>query len=366
VAMGIDMENYVIQKTPLWMLEAVESILDVENTRIQEVITNSEKFGMKDIQMKEYLLKLIDFKQKVTEDNLNLLGNYPVIKPYFDMTEFEKNNLSLLSCMVHNNQEKLEKDLSMSDIDEMIDSLVKDILELDTREMLSENFKISNIADIISILRKMEIDDGFKMRMIELYSDRYTILGEMQQFLKNAEENVKRHFPVIQKDFEDYVELMKDKNVFYKGLEDNKALCFETEVACRVQPVIICFNQLTVTSKVNTRHFLMGIYLNDLIKRKKGNEFNDTQLTADLKAIGDATRLKILHLLSGKKLYLQEIADALKLTPATVSHHMNTLLQSELVCITVNIEKAKKVYYGLNPVKLTELGETIKRMAVTE
>nr|WP_243167914.1 metalloregulator ArsR/SmtB family transcription factor [Anaerocolumna cellulosilytica] len=95
------------------------------------------------------------------------------------------------------------------------------------------------------------------------------------------------------------------------------------------------------------------------------NEFNDTQLTADLKAIGDATRLKILHLLSGKELYLQEMADALKLTPATVSHHMNILLQSEMVCITVNIEKAKKVYYSLNPVKLTELGETIKRLAVT-
>ncbi|BCJ95774.1 transcriptional regulator [Anaerocolumna cellulosilytica] len=359
------MENYVIQKTPLWMLEAVESILDVENTRIQEVINNSEKFGMNDIQMKEYLLKLIEFKKRVTEDNLNLLEKYPVLKPYFVKTEFEKDNLSLLSCLVHNNQERLEKDLSVTDIDEMIDSLVKDILELDTREILSDKFKISNISDIISVLRKMEVDDGFKLRMIELYSDRYKVFNEMQQFLKAASEIVKAHFSVIQEDFENYVELMKDKDAFYKGLEDNKTLRFETEVACKIQPTIICFNQLTVTSKVNTRQFIIGIYLNDLLKRKNMNEFNDTQLTADLKAIGDATRLKILHLLSGKELYLQEMADALKLTPATVSHHMNILLQSEMVCITVNIEKAKKVYYSLNPVKLTELGETIKRLAVT-
>lgn len=359
------MESYVIKKTPFWMLEAVESILDVENIRIQEVIDNSLKFGMQDTQMKEYLKKLIEFKQRVTNDNLAILEKYPILKPYFVMTEFEKEDISLVTSLVNSNRDRLAGELSATDVDKIIHSLITDILEHNNRYLVTEEQEISSVAEVINILRGLESDDAFKMRMIELYSDRYMILEELQRFLVKASEVVKKHFPIIKKDFEDYVERMKEKEVFYKYIKDNKVLRMDLETACEVQPSIICFNQMTIISRDNGKYFFIGIYSGDLLREKNKNEFNDVQLTVDLKAVGDATRLKILHLLSSQELYLQEIADHLKLTPATVSHHINILLQSQMVCITVNVEKAKKVYYGLNPVKLTELGEAIKGLAVS-
>ena len=87
---------------------------------------------------------------------------------------------------------------------------------------------------------------------------------------------------------------------------------------------------------------------------------NDKHLITDLKAIGDETRLRILRLLTEQKMYNQELAEALNLTSATVSHHMNVLLQSRLISIALDTEKTKKVMYEINKQRLEELGDAIK------
>lgn len=104
----------------------------------------------------------------------------------------------------------------------------------------------------------------------------------------------------------------------------------------------------------------VGIYFFDYLKLKTENRFSDTQLINDLKALGDATRLKIVHLLAKEKMYVQELANELELTPATISHHINTLLKSELITITLDTERPKTIYYQLNPGKIYSLGSTVQ------
>jgi DNA-binding transcriptional ArsR family regulator len=62
------------------------------------------------------------------------------------------------------------------------------------------------------------------------------------------------------------------------------------------------------------------------------------------KALGDETRLRILRLLAGREMYLQELANALKVSHVTVLHHMAVLRAAHLVQV---VERENLKYYRL-------------------
>lgn len=63
-------------------------------------------------------------------------------------------------------------------------------------------------------------------------------------------------------------------------------------------------------------------------------------------ALGDATRLQILHLLAEREMYLTELADRLSLTKATTKHHMVKLRAAGLVEL---LARERHTYYALRP-----------------
>lgn len=67
---------------------------------------------------------------------------------------------------------------------------------------------------------------------------------------------------------------------------------------------------------------------------------------ADLfKMFGDSTRIKILTLLYGKEMCVQDIADALSMTQSAVSHQLKVLKMSKLI---KNRRDGKQIYYSLS------------------
>ena len=72
------------------------------------------------------------------------------------------------------------------------------------------------------------------------------------------------------------------------------------------------------------------------------SELNLTrELTQFFKALADANRLKIIGLLANRAYTVEELAAILKLSPATVSHHLSRLSEAELV------SAAAQGYYSL-------------------
>ena len=63
-----------------------------------------------------------------------------------------------------------------------------------------------------------------------------------------------------------------------------------------------------------------------------------------MKAMGDGSRYEILSLLNEKDMYGQELAEAINLSTATISHHMNLLHTLGVV----TVEKIdNRMYYKL-------------------
>lgn len=87
----------------------------------------------------------------------------------------------------------------------------------------------------------------------------------------------------------------------------------------------------------------------------------DAELLTALKALSDASRLRIVGLLAeGKKMSVEELASALSLTPGTVVHHLKRLREAEMVD-----SKARPPYmdYSLRIGRLGQIGQELHRLA---
>lgn len=75
-------------------------------------------------------------------------------------------------------------------------------------------------------------------------------------------------------------------------------------------------------------------------------------LLQTLKALADPKRLEIAALLAQAPRYNRELAQLTGLTPATVMHHTDILLQCGLVSIASGAENQKKIYFQLEREKI--------------
>lgn len=87
----------------------------------------------------------------------------------------------------------------------------------------------------------------------------------------------------------------------------------------------------------------------------------DPNLLTALKALSDASRLRIVGLLAdGRRMAVEQLAAALELTPATVVHHLKRLREADLV-----ESHARPPYmdYSLRLGRLSEIGASLHRIA---
>ncbi|PRQ10692.1 ArsR family transcriptional regulator [Corynebacterium sp. 13CS0277] len=90
-----------------------------------------------------------------------------------------------------------------------------------------------------------------------------------------------------------------------------------------------------------------------------------TQQAADLfRAISDPTRLKLLYVVAGRgeeHICSHELAEALRLAPPTVTHHMKRLVAVGLVH---RHQHGKWAHYHVDPRRFAQLNALIRSLAV--
>lgn len=79
------------------------------------------------------------------------------------------------------------------------------------------------------------------------------------------------------------------------------------------------------------------------------------------RALGDDTRLRILKLLSGRDLYLTEIAQQLELSKPTIKHHLALLRAAGLVTI---VEAGTVMYYSLRRDRIEAASTELARFLI--
>ncbi|SHJ80145.1 regulatory protein, arsR family [Anaerocolumna jejuensis DSM 15929] len=363
----MEIGTYKVYTEPNWEYELVTCILEKDGEREEESI-KARRAYMSQKEIEEFLFKIKEFKEKVLQKVLPIYDNYPDIKPYFINSAIEDDGRARHVLAALASRRQLLQEHTPAEIDDIMldtfDNLAKSMGYSNLREE-----KLKDLSDIITFIKGIEEEDSVKFRLIMLFTERHTILPRIREFVKEGVEVIKEYYGIIQKDYENAVVSLKDKNNMVDYLEELDVIKLGDVEEMAVQPCIVTYNQLSIDWVEDDDRLIIadtGIYM--LLPEVMSNDYlkNDTKTISALKALGDATRLKIVHMLSGKKMYVQEIADDLGLTPATVSHHMNILLQERLISIIIDNVKAKKIFYEINSSKIKELGEAIQLLGTVD
>lgn len=303
-----------------------------------------------------------------------ILEQYPLLMGYVDTTPRKEENLQrydppmmafltqmqyILEAPEHPSEEKLEEQLNRA-----------------FGYMLSTDWQagetmIGGVADVLEALEHWEGQDADKFRFLRLYSERREVMEQLWSLQAPCAEIGRSCLELVQERYDACMEKLHDPEAVRALLESAGLQCGENLVG-RITPSVMRYAEIMLRMReaaADAGHTNVGIHIGIetffLLGEKRPEDlYHDDCLLSRLKALGDPTRLKILHLLTERPCYLQEMARELKLTPATVLHHLGVLMTEELIEIKITQEK-KRVYYQVRRQGLLDVESGIHQLTLT-
>ena len=375
-----DKLNFTISKDPFWLLEAMACMNYVEWLDSDEWLNKSS--GQVRRIKEEFLLPYRSYRGAMRTRLKPVLEQYPMLMNYVDSSPRDKESLrnfnppmiTFLEMMQHvleakelPDEEELEKELNHA-FERILDNGV-------SKNTDSGATSIQNIQDVMTALENQEREDADKFKLLRLYSERREVMEQLWSVQGACEEIGRSCITLVQDRFDACMEKLKEPGnleTFLSKLGFN--LQYGEKYSCRLTPAIMQYNEIMVhedeegegvdDSGSVARRIRFGIELFSSYEMRFSDMLNDDRLLDRLKALGDSTRLKIMHNLVESPSYLQELAKKLKLTPATVLHHLGILMSEGLIEIQMTGEK-KRVYYQVNKQGLQEVSNGIMQLTMT-
>jgi len=111
--------------------------------------------------------------------------------------------------------------------------------------------------------------------------------------------------------------------------------------------------------------FVGYLYL-ELLERKAHHQSEDQRILQVFKVLSDPTRFKVFQLLMHQPMYVQELARAVEVTPATLIHHIDQLMNAGLIRLSTRQEDRKRIYYIAHREAFQQVVTQLERMSVHE
>lgn len=351
----------IIHKTPNWLFEAAVCITKTYSDKELESKEEKNRFNMAEEDMTKYFSKHNEYKKAVSSEIMPIYARYPNMEQYFQPSNIDNLFTSIAAFLIFfvDDTNNLARD--HKDIDKLLNKFFSSLLDDHLMSLNGSDANIEDLSTLLHYLDQVNFDDRTKLLLINLYNNPYDVLEEMAELLNQCVPICKKYYPIIEEDFKKSINSISTDKSFDSFIRDTLKINIDIPRNSEFYFSIFYYNQMTIMESYDGRIIsYIGMYLEDLVELKDKNKFNDSQILADLKAIGDPTRLKIIGLLSKNKMYLQEIAEALDLAPSTISHHVQLLLNSRLISLTVDAVSSRKVYYETNKEAVEALGQSIK------
>lgn len=362
---------------PCWPIEAITALSRRENDDYDVIMSHPEKFGKNATTMKEMFLPYLKYKEAVLVELNQIFSKYQEVQHFLvddsklryellmaitwalvDRTTFAKLDESILS-----DDNALRKALAR-----FVHSIIADEYEEDDKYELAE---LEEPSKVVKYLGNVNLESDMKFKLMELYLNAKEVLPAFGDMMKLMIACLKKHYHLIEKE---YTRRKKEvlKPEFAQWLvSGNSGLVIELnkEENYRIVSSIFQYNgfafrDLSGESK-GIELIEAGMYYYELVSEKKNKNFiADSEMALICKALGDPNRYRMLQLfLKNEKMYLQELAKAIGVTPATASHHLALLIEAEVITILVNEKEKKVVYYQANRDRLNQIAQTFQNMA---
>lgn len=308
-----------------------------------------------------------DLKIPYFADYLDLLNRVEVkLEPYVKDIEFfymknihgEYDFIGLISSVYmifgHNSEKEyldMLLGLSEKDINKSIAySIISDNENsLDYSEEIMSRAEALSLSksELIALIKDLPTDAAAKwnlfltieepVKYMKIYVDlMYKILPIFTDFYKQYEEEVGKYGQYL-------AEFLNEKGT--KGLEEKTYSILDSKVINdddnRIFISAVLQYAIAVMGVGRNSYIAWGLRMEEAFKRiKEVNENKINERVQVFKNLGDKTRYEVVRLIASGETSTKEIAQALGVSSATISYHINNLLQSKII----KIDRAESRY----------------------
>jgi DNA-binding transcriptional ArsR family regulator len=206
---------------------------------------------------------------------------------------------------------------------------------------------VETLEDIINFLKDIEFEENAKWKLL-------CIMQQPQKYILQFIDVINVNLEAYQKAAGEINRpLVKLLGQYHTSINKQDDKTFY-KIKNKLSESSIIFPTLIfpVSQMIFENRFYYGLLSDMVMKNGKTSLHSKEALLPKLKALSDSSKLEIITSLKISPKYNLEIAQKLGLTAATMSHHMNALLN----CGFVGIEKKDgKVYYHLEEENLKDM-----------
>lgn len=307
-----------------------------------------------------------DLEKDVAKDIMDFSPNEKVKEwlKYVDdnISPFLRNDIMFVASETYRLPDICFHLILMQDIKEPLE-LIEAIKSLDLSIMIKIAYKFYDLK------APLDNEEILRASLIENYSNE--ISTSFLHFKNHTQEYKDRMIEVLlsfYKGFYQYLEetvynYMKQRLVFYNDLFEKDPIYFINTVgigdyskAIEMHNHIILYMSFFIDMGILYFTFedTLVMYCGQTIEHKFESRKKHDSYKALFKALSDDKRLEILKLTSIRPWYNKELADHFKLTTATLSYHLNLLLDFEILNFEPSIIN-NRYYYTTNKENLKKL-----------
>ena len=213
-----------------------------------------------------------------------------------------------------------------------------------------EIYKLVKTCDYIEVLAKADFSPEDILKLIKALDGYEDLYIRLQPLLKALEEVIKDNIPMLADRIENSFKDLETSDFAFArsilkdiGFEDYPE---KIDQAIKLNLRLVDYNVISLmfsSLRPSGPSMCLGLLTQDLIKTKE-SAYKETVFQRKLKALGDPTRFSIINLLRKRPYYLQELAEELHLSPATLSYHINQLQMDGFLSYST---QGRRSYYSL-------------------
>lgn len=308
------------------------------------------------------IIKNIDTKDYISfiKHGEHLLNPYmKEIQKFYTKGEWEYSDFPFLilrsnSIFDYENEEGYLNYLLSLDGVQIIQSIIYTMLKAEEKDKIPDDSTwmkakslSTNKVDLMDYIKDLPIVPGAKWNI-------FLIIDDPVGYMKNYVDLMHKLLPIYQSMYVNYLdEVINYGNYFEAFLNEQGASGLEEKTFGIVDSSMLndgtnsifisAINSysLSIISYKDTHYFIWGVKIEDVfkaMKEKNENKLNERVLI--FKNLGDKTRYEVVKLIASGESSTKKIAEALEVSSATISYHLNALVTAKII----KLDKSKNKF----------------------
>ena len=381
-------DRIVVEKEPDFAREAVNftseyfaALSEGKEFFDQASLVKEERYDEDASVVDERYSQLLDYLSSIRKAMPHLWQGKEDLLPLFMLNSENENYDSFAESLFFN----IPSGISLADLDvekftiaakfALID-LIQDDLDIlaASPEELAEIFGDYQTSDLdfellIEQVQKLEFTDSQKIFVLDFFINISDYYEKIISSLIEVEKLCKLSFEIIRPLFEEKIKnLDSDSGLKHLNEQWLKRFDFEQISFRRGEDIhlyvsIVRYNGLWLRYSQNFNQELvigLGLIFAEMLEVSSKSDQRQLLDQKQLNALSDNTRYQVIQILAERPHYAQEIADKLGITAATLSHHMQILINALLIKIRT---EGRKVFYRLQTSEIKRLAYSLMSFA---